>query len=229
MTNLLAIETATTACSVALCYQGHLYQRHQQIPREHNKILLNMIQAVIDEAGIDFSDLDAIAVGNGPGSFVGARIAVSVAQGIAFAADKPVIPVSTLQTIAQGAHRRDQSQQIWVAIDAHANQVYQQQFQYDSSCQLMLPCSAVSAVAPENLESPVPNSDFCAVGDGWTVYAEKIARPANIKVLAEWLPNAIDLVPIAVNAFAQGDAISAEQAQPIYVRGTSPWQKQRPT
>lgn len=229
MTNLLAIETATTACSVALSYQDNLYQQHQQIPREHNKILLNMIQSVMAQASANFQNLDAVVVGHGPGSFVGTRIAVSVAQGIAFAADKSIVPVSTLHTIAQGAYRRHQCKSVWVAVDAHANQIYQQQFQYDPLNQFMQPCSNVSAIAPEDLIALASKNTIYAIGDGWSVYADKIIRPDNIKPLTEWLPNAIDLLPIATDALAKGHSVLPQHVQPIYVRGTSPWQKQHQT
>src|SRR5690554_7950444 len=98
---LLAIDTATEACSVALLVDGQVFDRYAVIPRLHARQLLPMVQQVLDEAGTGLAAVDAIAFGQGPGAFTGLRIAAGVVQGLAFALDKPVLPVSSLAAIAQ--------------------------------------------------------------------------------------------------------------------------------
>ena len=118
MTTLLALDTATEACSVALLHAGKVISHYEVIPRLHAQRLLPMIQTLLAEAGITLSAVDALAFGRGPGAFTGVRIAVGVVQGLAFALQRPVLPVSTLATIAQRAHREHGAEQVAVAVDA---------------------------------------------------------------------------------------------------------------
>ena len=97
---ILAIETATSRCSVALCYQAHTYTRDQVGNNVHSKVLLGMVSEVLAQAGISASGIDAVAVGQGPGSFTGLRIGVGVAQGIAYGADVPMVGISSLDALA---------------------------------------------------------------------------------------------------------------------------------
>jgi tRNA threonylcarbamoyladenosine biosynthesis protein TsaB len=101
-----------------------LFSRWEEAPRDHTRKILPMVQAVLEDAGISLSDLDAIAFGRGPGSFTGVRIGISVAQGLAFGAGVPLIGISTLAAMAQGAYRLDGAEQVLTAIDARMNEVY---------------------------------------------------------------------------------------------------------
>ncbi|MGB5456905.1 MAG: tRNA (adenosine(37)-N6)-threonylcarbamoyltransferase complex dimerization subunit type 1 TsaB, partial [Gammaproteobacteria bacterium] len=101
---ILAVDTATEACSAALYLDGEIHQQFRVAPREHSHIILPMIDQLLSDSGIRVSDLDVLAFGRGPGSFMGVRIAAGVAQGIAFAWDLPVVPISTLAAIAQTVH-----------------------------------------------------------------------------------------------------------------------------
>jgi tRNA threonylcarbamoyladenosine biosynthesis protein TsaB len=105
MTTLLAVDTSTDACSVALLYKGNVYEDFRVIPRQHTKQVLPMIDALLKEHNLSVTDLDAVAFGRGPGSFAGIRIATGVAQGLAFGANKPVIPVSTQRTTVTSTTR----------------------------------------------------------------------------------------------------------------------------
>ena len=120
---LLAFETATEACSVALYLDGEVRERFEVAPRRHAELALPMAQALLDEAGIARAQLDAIAVGRGPGAFTGVRLAIALAQGIALALDRPVVPVSTLAVLAAGAPA-DGPARILAAIDARMGEVY---------------------------------------------------------------------------------------------------------
>ncbi len=126
---ILAIDTATEACSAALLIIGEtgdteISSRYQLAPREHSRLILKMIDELLTEADVPVSSVDAIAFGQGPGSFMGLRIAAGVVQGIAFAHDIPVVPVSTLKAIAQRAYEETGSAHVLATIDARMDEVY---------------------------------------------------------------------------------------------------------
>src|SRR5690554_2213743 len=120
---VLALDTSTEQCSVALQIGDKFVSRAAVTPREHSQRILGFVQEVLDEQGLTLKQLDAIVVGHGPGSFTGVRIGVSVAQGLAFSQQLPVIPVSTLTALAQQAIRLQDAQQIVCAIDARMQEV----------------------------------------------------------------------------------------------------------
>ena len=117
-TRILAIDTATEACSVAVWNQGEIHALFELCPREHTQRILPMVQQVLAESGLALNQLDALAFGRGPGSFTGVRIGIGIAQGLALGADLPMIGVSTLQTMAQGAWRVSGAARVLAAIDA---------------------------------------------------------------------------------------------------------------
>ena len=121
---LLAIDTAESACSAALLVDGAVLSRMEQAVRGHSERILPMMQSLLSEAGYSLNDLDALAFGRGPGSFTGLRIAAGVIQGSALGAGLPVVPVSTLQTLAQGAFRMHGARQVLSALDARMAEVY---------------------------------------------------------------------------------------------------------
>nr|VFJ96912.1 MAG: tRNA threonylcarbamoyl adenosine modification protein YeaZ [Candidatus Kentron sp. H]VFJ97120.1 MAG: tRNA threonylcarbamoyl adenosine modification protein YeaZ [Candidatus Kentron sp. H]VFK02851.1 MAG: tRNA threonylcarbamoyl adenosine modification protein YeaZ [Candidatus Kentron sp. H] len=121
---ILAIDTATDACSVALHLDGEYWGRHELAPRQHAEILLPRIRELLSEAGLSLNHLDALAFGRGPGAFTGVRIATSVAQGLAFGADLPVVPISSLHALAQGAWRERGERNLLAALDARMGEVY---------------------------------------------------------------------------------------------------------
>jgi tRNA threonylcarbamoyladenosine biosynthesis protein TsaB len=122
--NLLAIETSSNACSVAVSHGDDVVDRHVVEPREHTRILLPMIREVLDAAELTTADLDYVVLGNGPGSFIGMRIGASVAQGIAYAAGIEIIPVSSLEAVALEAFASCEARQVIVAQDARMSEVY---------------------------------------------------------------------------------------------------------
>ena len=120
----LALDTSSVACTVALQVGNQLFERHEEQPREHTRLLMPMIREVLGEADTALQDLDAIVLGNGPGSFIGMRIAASVAQGLAHGAGLQIIPVSSLAAVAAEVLHVSDADEVAVTQDAHMNEVY---------------------------------------------------------------------------------------------------------
>src|SRR3546814_429186 len=155
---ILAFETATEACSVALWLDGELRERHAIAPRQHAQLVLGWADALLAEAGIARGALDAIAVGRGPGAFTGVRLAIATAQGIALALDIPAVPVSTLAVLAQGA-AADCASPIIAAIDARMGEIYLGRFERGTD-------GLVQASAAEWLGSPAHAEQHTPLGFG---------------------------------------------------------------
>lgn len=215
MTTLLALDTATEACSVALLHDGRVLSHYEVIPRLHAQRLLPMIQTLLSEAGIALSAVDALAFGRGPGAFTGVRIAVGVVQGLAFALERPVLPVSTLATIAQRAHREHGAEQVAVAIDARMDEVYWGCYRVSHGEMQLAGSEAV--LPPEQVGLPrAIHGDWFGAGTGWGYGSRLAVQPASID--STMLPHAEDLLCLAGFAWQRGEAVDADQAQPIYLR-----------
>lgn len=216
MTTLLALDTATEACSVALLHKGRLLSRHEVIPRLHAQRLLPMVQELLGEAGLALSTVDAIAFGRGPGAFTGVRIAVGVVQGLAFALQRPVLPISNLAVLAQRAHREQGVQQVAAAIDARMDEVYWGCYRLEAGEMRLHGAEAV--LPPERVGLPRgAEGPWFGAGTGWG-YAERLAVSPQLGMDAGLLPHAEDLLRLAEFAWARGEGVDAEQAQPVYLR-----------
>lgn len=220
--NLLALETATDACSVALAVGQDIVERHEVLPQGHARRILPMVDEVLAEAGLVLADVDALAFGRGPGAFTGVRIAVSVAQGIAFGADIPVVPVSTLAALAQGS-RHDA---VLAAMDARMGEVYWGAYRRDADG-LMQAVGDELVAHPDAV--PVPaGADWYGVGSGWASYAQELTRQCG-SALKDWTengyPHARDVALLGMSGFAAGQAVSAERALPVYLRDEVAWKK----
>ena len=216
MTTLLALDTATEACSVALLHDGKVLSHYEVIPRLHAQRLLPMIKDLLAEAGIALSAVDGIAFGRGPGAFTGVRIAIGVVQGLAFALERPVLPVSTLAVLAQRALREQGAQQVAAAIDARMDEVYWGCYRAEQGEMRLFGEEAV--LPPEQALLPVgATGDWCAAGTGWGSYGSRLPGLAQgePQVL---LPHAQDLLALATFAWARGEALPADMAQPVYLR-----------
>ncbi|MCH5532793.1 tRNA (adenosine(37)-N6)-threonylcarbamoyltransferase complex dimerization subunit type 1 TsaB [Pseudomonas syringae pv. syringae] len=215
MTTLLALDTATEACSVALLHDGKVLSHYEVIPRLHAQRLLPIIKSLMAEAGIAMSALDAIAFGRGPGAFTGVRIAIGVVQGLAFALERPVLPVSNLAVLAQRALREHGVSQVASAIDARMDEVYWGCYHESSGEMRLLGDEAV--MAPELATLPAHASgQWFGAGTGWG-YAERI--PLSLAGHdAAMLPHAQDLLTLATFAWHRGEALPADDAQPVYLR-----------
>ena len=215
--NLLALETATDACSVALSCAGVVHARHCIAPRRHTELVLGMLDALLADAGIRRADIAAVAYGHGPGSFTGVRIAATLAQGIALARDLPVVAVSTLGALAAGAQRRGHTGRIVAALDARRSEIYAATF--DAAAPRLARLGVDALIAPEDLVLP-DGSDWLAVGTAWDTYAARL--PPALRALTRdpvAYPDAIDIVTLAVHELAAGHARTADAALPLYLRG----------
>ena len=215
--NLLAIETATEACSAALSVDGRIIERREIAPRRHAELILPMIASLLAEAGIARAQLDGIAVGRGPGAFTGVRLAISVVQGLALALDIPVVPVSSLSALAQDAP--DAGASILAVIDARMGEVYAGAFRRGAD-------GLVEAMNEETIgkadELILPRSiQWCIVGTGWDAYRDALAaRLSAPPVFADGTryPQARAVAQLAAPQFAAGRGVGPEQALPVYLR-----------
>lgn len=212
---LLAIETSTDLCSVAVALDDQILCEERLAPRQHAELLLPMIDAALARAGIGRAQLDAVAFSQGPGSFTGVRIAASVTQGIAYGLDLPVIPVSTLAALAQGVGGR----LIAAALDARLGEVYYGLYGRGDAG-LVTPLTPDALLRPEQVSLP-ETDDWIAVGPGFKAHEEalllRIAK-RGIETFVERLPSARQVAELGRHALANGATVTAQQAMPVYLR-----------
>jgi tRNA threonylcarbamoyladenosine biosynthesis protein TsaB len=216
---ILAIDTSGEACSAALYVDGALSDRFVVQPRGHSELILEMMQALLAEAELPLSRLDALAYGRGPGSFTGVRIAAGVIQGAAYGAGLPVVPVSTLAALAQRHHRESGAERVLPAFDARMHEVYWGAYELGTDGLVQL-VGRESVSAPELVEVP-SGKGWQGVGSGWLSYEEALRQRlggALDAVHARQLCHARDIAQLAAKGLAAGAAVSAEQALPVYLR-----------
>jgi tRNA threonylcarbamoyladenosine biosynthesis protein TsaB len=217
---ILALDTATEACSVALGIEDRVFERYLELDRGHAEQLLPMIDEVLAEGGIALGALDAIAFGRGPGGFTGVRLAASVAQGLAFGAGLGVVPVSNLAAVAQrGAEMHREASRVLVVNDARMREVYWAEFAMDGVVTLQ-GTEHVSAAAAVVLPAEGSGTPWIAAGRGLAAWPELAARcrAAGAIVLDSLLPRAREILSLAIPTVSAGQALPPEQALPVYVR-----------
>ena len=216
---VLAIETATEACSAALWEDAVVCTRYKVAPRQHAELILPMIEALLAEAGWSRSSLQAVAFGRGPGSFTGVRLAASVTQGIAFGLDLAVARVSTLQAMARRAWREHAAEQVLAAIDARMREVYWGAYLVDPQGGVT-PQSEERVIAPADV--PLPQSGtWMGVGTGWASYRELLCERAETLLSGidgTLLPSAEDIAELGGEQLRRGEGVAPEQAIPVYLR-----------
>lgn len=230
---LLALDTATEACSVALLRGGEKTYLAQFAQREHTKHILPMVDEILAQAGITLHQVDALVFGRGPGSFTGVRIGAGIAQGLAFGAALPVIPVSNLAAMAQAAYVQYQAENVLTAIDARMNEVYLAQWQAQKvrsdfgefldwqpviAEQVCSPSKVIEQVVQQHRENAV------LAGTGWAAYPE--LKETNLgKVTEITLPSALYMLDLALPKWFAGETISPLEIEPIYLRNEVTWKK----
>lgn len=211
---LLAVETSTEACSVAISVDGKIHERidHGQ---HHSNVILGMVQQVLAESGVSLKQLDAIAFARGPGSFTSLRIGAGVVQGLAFGATLPVVPVSSLAALAQGMD----SPKVLAAFDARMNQVYWSAYVRNRNGLVELQGQEI-VIAPADVPLP-EGSRWIGAGSGWDQYATVLTTRLGNHI-SEWrakvFPVARHVADLGLELLKKGQAVTAEQALPVYIR-----------
>lgn len=220
---ILAIDTATEACSVALNVEGKVYCRFEVCPQQQSQLILPMIEDVLNEAKLDINEVNFLAYGRGPGSFTGVRIATGILQGLALGTGVKVVGVSTMAAMAQQIAIEEDATEIAVAIDARMQEVYYAQYQrVDNTVALV---GEELVLPPVNAAELLNNVTCLKAGTGWEAYPElqALIQPQNsIKVL---YPNARYILPLAEQMVVNGQAKDIEQEQPVYLRDKVTWKK----
>lgn len=212
--NLLAFETATEGCSVAVSVDGRIAERFEIAPRRHAELALPWAEALLAEAGIGRRQLDAIAVSRGPGAFTGVRLGIGIAQGIALGLDLPLVAISTLAVLAAGAAPG----RVLAAIDARMGEVYLGTFVNGiDGCEAQ---QDELLARPDEVALP-PGSGWQGVGTGFAAGNDCLqARlgPALVRCSPDALPRARDLARLAAGALARGEGMAPERIEPAYLR-----------
>ncbi|MEY6763618.1 tRNA (adenosine(37)-N6)-threonylcarbamoyltransferase complex dimerization subunit type 1 TsaB [Kluyvera ascorbata] len=224
---ILAIDTATEACSAALWNDGNTCAHFELCPREHTQRILPIVQDILTQGGVSLTDLDALAFGRGPGSFTGVRIGIGIAQGLALGAELPMIGVSTLATMAQGAWRKQGATRVLAAIDARMGEVYWAEYQRDENG-VWHGEESEAVLKPEVVQQRLAelSGEWATVGTGWAAWPD-MAQSANATLVDGnvTLPEAEDMLPIACAMLEQGKTVAVDKAEPVYLRNNVAWKK----
>lgn len=227
MTGVLAIETATDACSIAVCLDGVLSVRHTVAPRQHSQLIFTMLGELLPGGNLAEQGIDFLAYGCGPGSFTGLRIAASAVQGLAYSCQLPAVAVSTLSVMAQTALRQgivDVDAVVLCTLDARINEVYSAVYVFENN--LAVSIEGPWACAPEEL-APVGEAALHAVGSG-CVFLDRFPPLLQKRIhtsVPDLLPSARDIVPLALEKYQLGDVQNPRDVQPVYVRDEISWKK----
>ncbi|MDD5273266.1 MAG: tRNA (adenosine(37)-N6)-threonylcarbamoyltransferase complex dimerization subunit type 1 TsaB [Methylovulum sp.] len=215
---LLAVETATDACSAALSVNGVIHERYALASKEHTQLILPMVDELMKEAGLQPADLDGLAFGRGPGSFTGVRIATGIMQGLALGLDLQVMPVSTLAAIAQDYFDQHDVNVAFVAMDARMGEIFWGVYQRDADGFAQLIGEEV-VTPPELIE--FPDLFGVGLGTGWGVYAPVLLGQLSEQVShyeTTPLPRARAIASLGKRGFAKQQALPVERAMPVYLR-----------
>lgn len=211
--NLLAVETSTELCSVALLRGGELFVEEALAENRHSELLLPMLHRLLGRARLQPAQMDAFAFGQGPGSFTGIRIACGITQGLAFGAGRPVVPVSSLLALAEQSNER----RVVAAVDARMNEAYLAAYARngDDWDEIIAPRLVDGGTLPS-----LPGRSWAASGSGFDRHAWlRDAFRDSVEMRFEGdLPRAGAVARIAARRFARGATVAAEQAAPLYLR-----------
>lgn len=215
---VLAVETATQACSVALIYQGQEYIRHEILPQKHAHRVLEMVDEVINESGVSTDKIDLLAYGEGPGAFTGVRIASGVIQGLALGWDKPVLAVSSLLAMAESVliDKYSASDVNWCALlDARMKEIYLLSGTYQSACNLISSNEPV-LISPHDIADYLDTSKaYVGIGDTHEEY------PELSNSFIDWcssLPSAVSIARLAQKKFTEAKSLDEIIPNPLYLR-----------
>lgn len=228
MPHILAIDTATEVCSVALGNNTSSCSRTSEVANSHAKVVLELVQQLLNEQSVELKNLDALALTIGPGSFTGIRIGSSVAQGLSFGTGLPIVPITTLELLGEQAMalRLVQSEQsVCVALDARMGELYWQLFKNVAG--VLRATSEPMIGSPEQLNTVIAAevSDIVGIGHGWGVNGVDTTLVSNVDT--ELKPAAEFMLPMAIDRLEKGESVSAFTLQPLYLRNEITWQKRK--
>ncbi|MDH5546013.1 MAG: tRNA (adenosine(37)-N6)-threonylcarbamoyltransferase complex dimerization subunit type 1 TsaB [Gammaproteobacteria bacterium] len=213
----LCIDTSSASCSVALAIDKDVFALFDDKPQAHSENVLSMCESVIAQAGISRTELDLLAVTRGPGSFTGVRIGVSVAQGIAYALDIPVAPLSSLAVLAQHTWLMHQSENIFCLQDARMNEIYYGAYEIVNGI--------AQAVIEEGIDAPADicpseNRDWVSVGTAWAEYTQELAKLHGkfSHIFTDVVVDARAMPALALDYHLKGHTVSATSLEPVYLR-----------
>lgn len=211
---ILALETSTEYCSVALWHDGAVSERCELVGQKHSEMLLSMLDALLQDAGLGIRDMDGIAFGKGPGSFTGVRIACGVAQGLALGANLEVVGVCTLEALAQASGH----DKVIAALDARMGEIYLAAYEKleDAWTTVIAPCLCKAEDAPQ-----VTGAAWYGVGSGFAVHGAALQARYGGQLNgfdAREMPQASAIAQLAAIEFAKGNAVDAALALPLYLR-----------
>ncbi|MGH8528660.1 MAG: tRNA (adenosine(37)-N6)-threonylcarbamoyltransferase complex dimerization subunit type 1 TsaB [Nevskiales bacterium] len=218
---LLALETSTEFCSVALWNDGAIAAAQVAAGREHTRLLLPLAQELLSQQSISLAALDGIAFGRGPGGFTGLRIAAGLAQGLGLSLNRPVIPVSTLAALAMQAHRHHASSRVLAVLDARLEEVYWAWHEFDAAGGLVAQSEEqLSAATAVRL---TVRGGWTGIGSGWLKHAQALQQNCGDliqRIDATAVPSAEDIARLAAQLWQRDlqAALPAEQALPVYLR-----------
>jgi tRNA threonylcarbamoyladenosine biosynthesis protein TsaB len=215
---LLAVDTATEVCSVALALGTTIVERIEVVGQSHSERVLPMIQALLAAEGVELADLEAIAFGAGPGAFTGLRIACGVAQGLAFGIERPVIPIGNLTALARAAKRSNPgARKVLAAIDARMSEAYWAVYEFasdDTEREVAAPALASAVDLPALVRR---FSVDLVAGNALQVFAG-FASAVHCATAPDARADAGVIARLAVRRLQAGDVLAPEQAGPLYVR-----------
>ena len=212
MSIILAIETSSEIASVALSHNDTLYARESSGVTTHSQAILPMVQAVLADAGIALQDCDAIAYGAGPGSFTGVRTACGIAQGLAYGLQLPVLPVVTLQALAQTCYEQTEAKDVLTVIDARMGEVYWAQYRYDGDWKTIIEPTLSTAAGVQAV------GEVIVCGNGLAAYLDDFPAFFVATGMPTLMPHARQIALLGARAFARGESVAASLAEPLYLR-----------
>lgn len=216
MPTILAIETSTELASVALLQAGMTLTRESSGAQTHSMTVLGLVQELLAEGGIALSACDAIAFGSGPGSFTGARTACGLAQGLAFGAQLPVIPIVTLLAMAEAARIQFHAQHVIPVLDARMAEVYSAVYEFDEGDSHEW--KIISAPALSAASEVAMHSTAIVCGNGLTAYASEFEHLDSTQCYPAIMPHAREIAQLAARAWLRGEHCYPRDASPLYLR-----------
>lgn len=224
---ILALDTATEACSAALQNLQQIDARFEIAPRDHTQRILPLVQELLQAQQLELTALDVLAFGRGPGSFTGVRIGIGIAQGLALGANLPMIGVSSLATMAQGAWRLTGATRVLAAIDARMGELYWAEYQRDENGEWQ-GAETEAVIKPDVAQQRIAalGGEWTVVGTGWEAYPHLLTSPGAQLIASDvLLPAAEDMLPLALSAWQRDEAVAVENAEPVYLRNEVAWKK----